>query len=49
MNILTEEELNIIKNVVAKYGDLSTEELIELTHKDEHWMNTQDGDLVFVE
>jgi len=48
INILTEEELNIIKNVVEKYGNLSTEELIELTHKDEHWKNTQDGDLIFV-
>lgn len=41
---LEAEELEVIRKVMDKYGKLSTNELISLSHQDERWKKTRDGE-----
>lgn len=43
---LDKRELEVVQEIVAQYGPLNTKELIDLSHQDERWQNTRDGELI---
>ncbi len=45
---LSDEEKKFIKSVISEYIDMSTKDLIELTHKDDKWLSTKDGELIIL-
>lgn len=42
LNVFSEEEKLIINNVVEKYGNMSRQELINLSHQMESWISAND-------
>ncbi|WP_164723670.1 type II TA system antitoxin MqsA family protein [Thermosipho globiformans] len=48
-NILNDKEIEFIEKIIKSYGKKSKKELIELSHKDPRWENTNNGEIIPLE